>query len=380
VVVDAGGVERLAVAALDGSSTTTLFEGRLWNAAVSPAGDRVAAWIDVDGDGRPELWHRDLAGGVPEWLAALELDEDASPRTLRFAPDGERLLAIAPIDDPEVDELYQVRLAFGGQVGRLSQDLVDGGAVDSFAATSVGRVVYRADAAADERFELWSVPADGSAAPVRLHGDLAAGGDVGDYELAEGDWVVFLADAVASDKVELWSAPADASAAPTRRSAPLPLGRDVSDFRLVPDGEQLLYRADGEDDDRLDLYRARVSGLQSVARLSNLDPIEPDRYAVRRYEPAPDGLSVVFAIGGDASFEPAIYEQRLLAPSHFPERLAIAYGGPSTGLAPRYFPDSAGVWYLGDDDGAGREDVWTADLRLFGDGFESGTTAAWSGD
>jgi hypothetical protein len=372
--------DRLALAELDGSSTSFLFEGKIGSVAVSSDGGRVALWIDTDGDGRAELWTRDLSGGEPEWLAELELEDGTAPGPLRFAPDGARLVLIAPIDDPDVDELWQVRLASGGQLSRLSQELVAGGDVESFELSPGGRVVFRADAATDETSELWSVRADGSTGPVRLHAPLSGDADVGKYEIADGEWVVFLADAATPDQVELWSSPADGSAGPTRRNAPLAPGRDVDGFRLVPDGEQLLYRADGLDDDRLDLYRARVSGLQSVVRLSNLHPIPPERYAVGSYQPSPDGLSVAFEIEEDAHFEPAIYEQRLLDPSHFPERLAIAFGGGPFGPEPHYFPDAAGVWYLGDDDGVGRDDLRTADLRIFGDGFEVGTTAAWSGE
>lgn len=50
-------------------------------------------------------------------------------------------------------------------------------------------------------------------------------------------------------------------------------------------------------------------------------------------------------------------------------------GGEVTGF--EVFPDSAGTIYLSDQDVDGRFRLYVADSRLFGDGFEDGTTNAW---
>jgi hypothetical protein len=53
-------------------------------------------------------------------------------------------------------------------------------------------VVYVADRDVDEVYELFSVPIDGSASPIRLNGPLGANEDVGATWISPGgSWVLF---------------------------------------------------------------------------------------------------------------------------------------------------------------------------------------------
>jgi hypothetical protein len=99
-----------------------------------------------------------------------------------------------------------------------------------------GRVVYRADARYDEQFELWSVPLlEGGGAPTRSSGELSLLGSVEtDFALAGTKRVVYRADAAVDGTFSLWSVPLDASQEPRELGMPLdpgPIIGEVTEFR-----------------------------------------------------------------------------------------------------------------------------------------------------
>ena len=130
--------------------------------------------------------------------------------------------AVFDADVGSWSELFRVALDGGPEVS-LSGDLVAGGGFEDFQlAPGSGRVVYVADQLVNERFELFSVASDGSAAPVRLNGTLPANADV-DQEFVihpDGSTVVALGELLANDVRELFRIPVDGSAVPARISAP----------------------------------------------------------------------------------------------------------------------------------------------------------------
>src|SRR5688572_21555551 len=85
-----------------------------------------------------------------------------------------------------------------GDTVRLSgpMALAEAGDVTSYLVTSDGeRVVYRADQDADDVFERYSAPSDGSAAPIRLNQDLPDQTDAfTTFLIGAGDLVVYATD------------------------------------------------------------------------------------------------------------------------------------------------------------------------------------------
>jgi len=136
------------------------------------------------------------------------------------------------------------------------------------------RVIYRADQDTDEQYELYSVPIDGSAAPVRLNGPLVAGGDVGGrrstlevpheleptFELTpDGLQVIYRADADVVEQRGLFRVASDGSTAAAPLFA-LPAHASVSDFVLSPDGTRVALRADLDVDEAQELYVVALGG------------------------------------------------------------------------------------------------------------------------
>jgi len=261
---------------------------------------------------------------------------------------------------------------------QLSQTPVAGGDVTRVLISDDSEfAVFRADAVVDEKYELWTVPIDDSAEPVALGGTLAADRDVSSFDLA-GAWAVFLADSSVNDKVELWSAPIDAGAAPTRRSTTLPAGRDVFDFEVAPNGTRLIYRANPVAETQHDLYSTTVFGVTQHVQLTNLPGGLPAIYMPLEFRVSPDSRRLAFEIAPEGGFNPALFEQSLIAPAPIPEILAVADGSPWLFENIQYLPDSAGLIFRGALESGSRVEVFLADERRFADGFESGDTQQWS--
>jgi hypothetical protein len=214
-------------------------------------------------------------------------------------------------------ELFAVPVDGSAPPARLSGDLVAGGDVAAdFRLDPTGtRAFFRADALVDERHELFVAPLDGAAAPVRLSGELVEGGDVlgtralsagRAFELTlDGARVVYRADQAVDEVAELWSVPADGSASPVRVGAPLVLGRAVlEEFRIAPDGQQVVYVADLSGDNAFELWVARIDGAPESHRVNGAlvpggDVLRPfyftdESATLPAFEIAPDSRSVLY--------------------------------------------------------------------------------------
>jgi len=81
-----------------------------------------------------------------------------------------------------------------------------GGVVDSQISPDSSRVVYRADQEADGLVELFSVPISGPTGPViKVNGPLATGGNAGLFQISrDSGRVIYMADQDTNDFLELY--------------------------------------------------------------------------------------------------------------------------------------------------------------------------------
>jgi Tol biopolymer transport system component len=210
----------------------------------------------------------------------------------RLSPDGERVF-YRTLEEPGKGELFVASSDASVAPLRLNGPLQSQGDVTAFALDPLGlRVVYLADAAIDEVFELYTVLADGSAAPERLHAPLSGALDVTDFQVsADGRRVAFRGDLRTDDVLELFSAPLDARRPPVRLSANLGSDGDVLDYRLGPDGKVVVYRADPTADGLVELFSTPIEGSRGQARLSR--PLIPGG-SVASFQISADSRSVAF--------------------------------------------------------------------------------------
>jgi hypothetical protein len=344
------------------------FDGR--GLAFDPSLTHAVYWNEI-GD-EPELRAVALAGGDAWTLGGIVLPPFAVEEEPIVTADGLRVVFVAGYDDPDAVEVWSVPLAAAGASVRISGEHPVGSDVDDFAITPGGRVVYRWRTGSAAPYRLSSAPADGSAPATFVDGGLVAGGEVQSMRIAS-EHVVFVADAAVDQKWELWSAPVDGSGIRTRRSAALAADRDVSSFKVAPDGLRVVYRADATVDSRSDLYSTTVLGFAAILRLSNLELFGAD-YDVMSYVVAGDSRTAVYETAVAGQYDGRLIVQDLREPTPFPASFETAPESVSFASA----DNGAVVIFAAQRNGDWRKELHLADRCFFADGFESGDTTGWS--
>jgi len=187
-------------------------------------------------------------------------------------------------------------------------------------------VVYLAEQAVALRFELFTVPIDGSAPAVRLNPQLSGARDVVAFRIrADGGGVVYLADQELDERFELYEAPLDAGRASRKLNPALDAAEDVADFRLAPAGTYVVFRADAAADERFELYSVLLLDLprsgafhsrplavrRRLTSLAGTQCVQPDyeisssgRVVVYRADVQAPGSFGLFAVPIDGSTAP----------------------------------------------------------------------------
>jgi Tol biopolymer transport system component len=173
--------------------------------------------------------------------------------------------------DSEADQVFQVysrALDGSGSPVELNGSLVSGGHVTDFRISpDSSRVVYHADQDTDNVYELYSVPLDGSDSPVKLNGSPVGGGDVtAPFHISpDGRRVVYRADQDTDGVDELYGVSLDGSSSPIKLNGDLTGGGNVYfDFQISPDSEVVVYRADQDLDEVIELYASTGFGSYTI--------------------------------------------------------------------------------------------------------------------
>jgi Tol biopolymer transport system component len=286
---------------------------------LSPDRTRVMYLSDQE-PGSMQVYSVPLDGSSPALRISPPEVTNAGIQLLRFSPDSRRALFFAYLgtasDNYARNDLYSAPVDGGPGAVRLNSTLVANGSVLNAVFTDDStQVLYLADQEVDGRAELYRVPSDGSAAPVKLNPPLApvqgarvlnhfeitpdgatvvfaaqldadfpgellrvrlAGGpatmlvDPGgangviDFELtADSQRALCLLQDGFEEPTGLYLVRLDGSEPPFRIHPPLPDFADVSfGPRITPDGRQVLYQADAEVDGASDLYAVPLCGGQ----------------------------------------------------------------------------------------------------------------------
>jgi hypothetical protein len=269
----------LFAAAPAGAEWFRLSQGQVFSVVledyqVSPDGRRAVYRQDAETDGVFDLWSVALPAGTPVKLNATVPSPGVF--SFRISPDGSRVVYTAAQDTGGVVELYSVPIAGPASAGvKLNGPLVAGGDVaDPFPSVfgisaNSTRVVYRADQQTDEVFELYSVPIAGPASSgVKLNGALDTAGDVVGFRLSPNSArVVYQADQQTNEVYELYSVPIGGPASSgVKLNGALVLGGDVrftSGFQISPNSARVVYFADQQIDEVVELYSVPIGGPAS---------------------------------------------------------------------------------------------------------------------
>lgn len=334
--IDGGGSSLdLYAAATDGSTppvrlNTALGHGALFDALISPDGWLVVFAQDSAGNGVYEIYSVPIDASAPPLRLnpALPVFGDAYP--VAISPDGTRVLFGADLVTNDVFDLFAVPVT-GGPAVALTPPLPAGRAFRLPRFTPDGaHVLYVADQEQDDVFELYSVPSAGGASPVKLSQPLVAGGDVDISHLTQlhvtaDARVLYRADATLDERYELWSVPL-AGGTPLLLSQTLPVDADVLPaFTLSPDGKSVLYQADAAQPDVFELFIAPTDREKSARRVNGPLPpggtLGPD-YPGARFEFAGRSDRVVYLASEDTPGTMELF-------GRFLGRARVAGGGPS---------------------------------------------------
>ncbi len=189
------------------------------------------------------------------------------------SPEGSWVAMRARASSSLQPALYTVSLDAGAAPLLVSLPVPSFAAIVEFRISADGsRVVYRGDLEEDNRFELYSVPTDGSEPPVKLNGVLVAGGDVepGFALVPDGSRVLFRVDANVNNVTRLFSATVDGSLPAVELDGPLPAGAQVqADFVISVDSSRVAFRAHRPSmASFFDLYTAPLDGSVPAVNLT----------------------------------------------------------------------------------------------------------------
>ena len=337
------------------------------------------------------------AATVPLALAALlAVASGAAWAQLSLPPDYVRR-QLSPAGEPDSSVSFYWRVdprgewvvfvgdveSAGAEAVSLAGSFVEGGAIGSKSSSRDGsRIVFLADKLIDEKQELWSVPFAGPAGElVRLNDSLIATGDVTSYAISpDGGRVAYIADQEFNERFSAWSVPI---VGPSSHALPLVTGsiagRDVTHLAFAGDSDKVVFRADLTVDDRFDLYQVPANASAGEEQITN-DSFPPGAtHSVGSlWLLHPDGQRVVYTFDEDAVNDQRGLAEQRLSPNYVQDKRLNGdpvAGGRVEALA--IYPDSAGTLYYSDELADTRYHLFTVDSRVFGDGFEEGTTAAW---
>lgn len=136
---------------------------------------------------------------------------------------------------------------------------------------------------------------------TRVNAPVVAGGTVNQYQVsADGSRVFYAASQTTPGTIEIHDVPLDGSQATRALSAPLVAGEScyfLDPFRVSPDEGHLLYLADQDTDNQLELYSIPTDGTRVSTKLNLSGPsVAPG------YQWTPDGTRVVFRVGGSSLY------------------------------------------------------------------------------
>jgi len=245
--------------------------------AISADGQRVVYYGDLATDEQFELWSSPILGPAAaavklNLLLCLSCDVAATFGAFAFqlSADGSRALFVADRTSPGSQELWSVPTAGPAVAGtRLSPDYAGFTAISQggWSLSEDGALVQFQGVFSSSSFrDLWSAEVGGGEGNAVALADSAAPDDLPGYAIFSPDaaTVIFTGDLVGTDEIWLFSRPSDGSGS---RVALTPFAvagsNNVSLFDTLSDGS-VIYRADGEFDERFELFRVPITGGTSV--------------------------------------------------------------------------------------------------------------------
>jgi len=307
--------------------------------------------LTIDRDDRAHKQPHESIEGPAEGIRGYGKGEVRNdlPSALKGAPAEP---TAADLDDSRTDLLVHTKIPGTPMAGSVS----------AFTISPNGALaVFIADKDTLGRFELYSVPVNGSAAPTRISSGIPLGaGDTGvsAFEISpDSTRVVFLADARLGGKVDdIYSVPIDGSTAPVQLNAAgaapvVGLGITADSATAIFLGKDTSFNSG-----RVELYRAPIATALQAVQLSDAGLGNPQGNVVSA-ESSPNSSRIIYA--ADGSVDGVFQWYSVLVSATGPGTdVQISAAISSVGLM-RIIPDSSRVVYTSDDNISGKREVFS---------------------
>ncbi len=231
--------------------------------AISPDGTKVV-YLRTGGSAGAELFVRPIGGGSPIKLNGTLPSVSSQVSSFEISGDSQRVIYRADQSTAGKIELYSTAMDGTGNI-KLNTTVL--GSVSAFKTSPDGSfVVYRADAAVVGRHELFHVPTVGGTV-TRQHTALTVTRSIqSDFQVPTNHQVVFRGDVDGIlGHTRLYASHAGTSTFNRLDNNSLAAG-DVKEFQVTPDKGKVLYLADQNNDETVELFSAwGVPELSSFA-------------------------------------------------------------------------------------------------------------------
>jgi hypothetical protein len=304
---------------------------------LAPDSSAVVYTADVQYAGRRALYSVPLRGGLGTQLSPAPVVGGVISQ-YAITPDSQTVVYLGEVASTDKPRTYSIGLN-GANATQIDSGLAGSPLALSLAGNT--RAVLLVQTAAATR-ELYSVRLDGIGAPIRLNHQLPAGGSVGQYAVSpDGQWVVFMADGVVDEQVELYSASIDGSVWTALHGPAVP-GGDVKEFTISPDGQRVAFTGDLIVDERVDVYSRPIDGSSLPALVYTNSASDASRPLI-----SPDGATVAYVIDNPGDGDQLRFSPILSGDS---KRASLLYNGnPHEDIfAFQFSPDSRFLVYITD--------------------------------
>ncbi len=219
-------------------------------------------------------------------------------------------------------------------------------AFDEYAITpDSSRIVWRGDLITNGVHELFSRPINGSSSAVKINHSLG-GWAVHEFQISnDGSRVVYRTDDYGSGLEALYSVPTDGSLSPVMIAAQTGgATRSFSEYAISPDSARIVWRGDLQTDGVIELFSRPINGIGTPVKLSH----SLNGWAVLEFQISNDGSRVVYRTDDYGSGLGALYSVPTNG-STVPVTLAVQSGGAALSFHEYAIsPDSARVVWRGD--------------------------------
>ena len=246
--------------------------------------------------------------GVVQGLITPDFDYYTSIAEFEPSPDGLWVIYTADSEIDEQFELYRVSLVTG-QVAKLNLPLKPGGDVLTFAISHDNeRLVYAADLAGDDVYQLYSVPLAGEASETKTLSNHEDGPRTvtSDFVITPaGNRVVFVSRLINNYDFTLFSVPIDGETLPVELSAS---DQEYAGyFDVSPDGETVVFVVNGGIYNGTDIYAVPTLGPaneriwlgQNAGFINYLDVVSNGHHVLWSMPSQQSGVSGLFAASID---------------------------------------------------------------------------------